>query len=109
MTDADWLPKLFLVFNDDCGDEGAMFSLVHTIKRFPDSNDVKSFGDHIDSIYGNSKYWVSMLFLGIIKNENCLNEAKKILRTAERKIVVALLTHTEKMSSLTEENISWKI
>jgi hypothetical protein len=103
------LPKLFLVFNDDCGDEGAMFSLVHTIKRFPGSDDVKSFVDNIDSIFGNSKYWVSMLLLGVINNENRLNEAKKILRTADRKIILALLTHMEKMSSLTKENIYWKI
>jgi F0F1-type ATP synthase delta subunit len=96
MADADWLPKLFLVFNDDCGDEGVMFSLIHTIERFPDSYYVKSFVDHIDSIYENSKYWASMLFSRIINNENCLNEAKKILRTADRKIVLALLTHMEK-------------
>jgi hypothetical protein len=32
ITDGDWLPKLCLVFNDDCGDEGAMFSLAHIIK-----------------------------------------------------------------------------
>jgi hypothetical protein len=50
-----------------------------------------------------------MLFLGIINNENCLNEAKKILRTVDRKIVLALLTHMEKRSSLIKENIYWKI
>jgi hypothetical protein len=96
MADADWLLKLFLVFNDDCDDEGVMFSLIHTVERFPDSYYVKSFVDHIDSIYENSKYWASMLFSGIINNENCLNEAKKNFRTADRKIVLALLTHMEK-------------
>jgi hypothetical protein len=96
MADADWLPKLFLVFNDDCGNDDGMFSLIHTIERFPDSYYVKSFVDHIKSIYENSKYWASMLFSRIINNENCLSEAKKNLRTADRKAILALLTHMEK-------------
>jgi hypothetical protein len=96
MADEDWLPKLFLVFNDDCGNEGVMFSLMHTIERFSRTHYVTVFLANLHHIYNNSKYWPSMLFSRMINDEDYLHDIKENLHLADKKIFSVLLNHMEK-------------
>jgi hypothetical protein len=98
------LPDLFCVFDDNCNNDTAAFSIIHLIETIPDPYYTRCFLKNLKKSYTNSAYWTSILYNRIMNNSDSLQYLKHYLYLADRKTLLCLFSFIENDQYCTEEH-----
>lgn len=66
---SEYLPALYLVFDDRCEQHEVMYGLIHFLESFELKDQLQAFIDTIDRMVVNAKEWTMILLYGILNQD----------------------------------------
>lgn len=82
LKDASCIGLLLPFFDDDAEYDELMFSIIHTIEFFDDSDYVRELIDGLPGLWEQSKQWAIVLHMRILNSSTVLEAYLKALSTA---------------------------
>ena len=79
----EYLPTLYLVFDDRCEQHEVMYGLIHFLESFELKDQLQAFIDAIDRMIVNAKEWTMILLYGILNQDLSRNSYSEILHSTQ--------------------------
>jgi hypothetical protein len=93
--DAEFLPELFLLFDDDWSCPGVFCPIIHAIESFPCIFYVKTFLKGLKDFYNNSKECIEEQFVKLFNSNPYLETLKENIDLADKETLLRLLDNCE--------------
>jgi hypothetical protein len=78
---SEYLPALYLVFDDRCEQHEVMYGLIHFLESFELKDQLQAFIDTIDRMVVNAKEWTMILLYGILNQDLSRNLYSQMLHS----------------------------
>jgi hypothetical protein len=93
--DREFLPKLFLLLNDDCDCDAITWPIIHAVELFECSFYAKTLLNGLKDFYCNSKFWIERLFSRMFNDDSDLKAIKENIHLADKGTLLMLLDYLE--------------